>query len=191
MTRRIPGHPPEVYKETFEQDLRLLIVTIEAIHEAPKQPNPKNKFADASDVDIDHVMGKLRAAFPDKTDEYLSGHVGMVIYWFYGRTHSPLANKAEAAARSGAETLGNFLKMSGYMLTFNGFCITLLGLLTGFGITTEELAKWHEVDALISRIGLHVNPEIADRFGLSILVAGVVLAGLGFALSRGSGKERG
>jgi hypothetical protein len=117
--------------------------------------------------------------------------IGMVIYWFYGRTHSPLANKAEAAARSGAETLGNFLKMSGYMLTFNGFCITLLGLLTGFGITTEELAKWHEVDALISRIGLHVNPEIADRFGLSILVAGVVLAGLGFALSRGSGKERG
>jgi APA family basic amino acid/polyamine antiporter len=117
--------------------------------------------------------------------------IGMVIYWFYGRTHSPLANKAEAAARSGAETLGNFLKMSGYMLAFNGFCITLLGLLTGFGITTEELAKWHEVDALISRIGLHVNPEIADRFGLSILVAGAVLAGLGFALSRGSGKERG
>ena len=116
--------------------------------------------------------------------------IGMVIYWFYGRTHSPLANKAEAAARSGAETLGNFLKMSGYMLAFNGFCITLLGLLTGFGITTEELAKWHEVDALISRIGLHVNPEIADRFGLSIFVAGVLLAGLGFALSRRSGKER-
>jgi APA family basic amino acid/polyamine antiporter len=116
--------------------------------------------------------------------------IGMIIYWFYGRTHSPLANKAEAAARSGAETFGNFLKMSGYMLMFNGFCVTLLGLLTGFGITTEELAKWHEVDALISRIGLHVNPEIADRFGFSILVAGAVLTGLGFALSRGSGKER-
>lgn len=85
LTRRIPGHPLEIYKEAFEQDLRLLIVTIEAIHEAPKQPNPKNKFADASDVDIDHVMGKLRAVFPDETDEYLSGHIGMVIYWFYLR----------------------------------------------------------------------------------------------------------
>ena len=31
--------------------------------------------------------------------------LGMVIYWFYGRTHSQLANKAEAAARSGLENL--------------------------------------------------------------------------------------
>ena len=37
--------------------------------------------------------------------------LGMIIYWFYGRTHSPLANAAEAAARTGAESLGNFLKM--------------------------------------------------------------------------------
>ncbi len=28
--------------------------------------------------------------------------LGMVIYWFYGRTHSPLANQAEAAARTSA-----------------------------------------------------------------------------------------
>lgn len=85
LTRRIPGHPLEVYKEAFEQELRLLIVTIEAVNDAPKHPDPKNKFADASDVDIDHVMEKLRAAFPDETDEYLSGHIGMVIYWFYLR----------------------------------------------------------------------------------------------------------
>jgi hypothetical protein len=116
--------------------------------------------------------------------------LGMIIYWFYGRTHSPLVNQAEAAARSAAENLANFLKMAGYMLAFNGFCITLLGLLTGFGITTEELAKWHEVDALISKVGLHVNPEIADRFGLQILAAGLVMAGVGFALGRGSGKGR-
>ena len=28
--------------------------------------------------------------------------IGMVIYWFYGRTHSPLADRAEAARRTGA-----------------------------------------------------------------------------------------
>src|SRR5688572_4584990 len=55
---------------------------------------------------------------------------GMLIYWFYGRTHSPLVNAAEAAARSAAENFGNFLKMAGYMMLFNGFCITLLALLT-------------------------------------------------------------
>ena len=26
--------------------------------------------------------------------------IGMVIYWFYGRTHSPLVNKQEAAGRT-------------------------------------------------------------------------------------------
>jgi hypothetical protein len=80
--------------------------------------------------------------------------------------------------------------MGGYMLIFNGFCITLLGLLTEWGITTEELAKWHEVDALISRVGLHINPEIADTTGLQILVLGVLLAGAGFLLTRGSGQTR-
>ena len=96
--------------------------------------------------------------------------IGMVIYWFYGRTHSQLASKAEAAARSGVENVSNFLKMAGYMLAFNGFCITLLGLMTAWGVTTEELAKWHELDAVLEqRFGLHINPEIADTFGLTIL----------------------
>jgi len=44
--------------------------------------------------------------------------IGMVIYWFYGRTHSPLVNAAEAAARTGAEKFANFCKVSGYMLLF-------------------------------------------------------------------------
>jgi APA family basic amino acid/polyamine antiporter len=113
--------------------------------------------------------------------------LGMIIYWFYGRTHSPLVNRAETAARSAGENFGNLLKITGYMLMFNGFCITLLGLLTEWGITTEELAKWHEVDALISRVGLHINPQIADTFGLQILVLGIVLAGAGFLLTRRSG----
>ena len=116
--------------------------------------------------------------------------LGMIIYWFYGRTHSQLADKAEAAARSAVENLGNFLKMAGYMLLFNGFCITLLGLLTEWGVTTEELAKWHELDAVLTRwFGLHINPEIADAFGLKILAVGVVAAAIGFALARSSSKK--
>ncbi len=96
--------------------------------------------------------------------------LGMIIYWFYGRTHSQLVNHAETAARSSLENFANFLKMAGYMLVFNGFCITLLGLMTEWGVTTEELAKWHELDAVLSRwFGLHINPEIADAFGLRII----------------------
>ena len=116
--------------------------------------------------------------------------LGMIIYWFYGRTHSQLANSAEAAARSGLESASNFLKMAGYMLAFNGFCITLLGLMTEWGVTTEELAKWHELDVVLNRwFGLHINPDIADAFGLKILAVGLVAVVLGFVLARSSKKS--
>ncbi len=115
--------------------------------------------------------------------------IGMVIYWFYGRTHSPLVNATEAAARTAAENLANFLKMLGYMLLFNGFCITLLAYLTILNVTNETLAKWGELDAVLSHIGMHVNPEIADAFGWKILLAGAVVTAIGYALARSTTKR--
>jgi len=114
---------------------------------------------------------------------------GMVIYWFYGRTHSPLANAAEAAARTGLESLANFLKILGFMLLFNGFCITLLAVLTQTGVTNEMLAKWSELDWVLQHIGMHINPEIADAFGLKILALGAVVAAVGFILARSASKR--
>jgi APA family basic amino acid/polyamine antiporter len=115
--------------------------------------------------------------------------LGMIIYWFYGRTHSPLVNATEAAARSGVEGLANFLKMLGYMLLFNGFCITLLAYLTEWGVTNETLARWSELDAVLQYVGMHITPEIADAFGLKIILAGVLVTGAGFALARSSGRR--
>jgi uncharacterized membrane protein len=114
--------------------------------------------------------------------------IGMVIYWCYGRTHSPLADAAESSRRSGLQSLANFLKMAGYMLLFNGFCITLLAFLTILGVTNEAQAKWSELDALLSYAGMHVNPEIADVFGLKIMALGAGVAVLGMVLSR-RGRE--
>ena len=62
------------------------------------------------------------------------------------------------------------------MLLFNGFCITLLAFLTIWGVTTETQAKWHELDGVLSYVGMHINPEIADAFGLKILALGAVVA---------------
>jgi basic amino acid/polyamine antiporter, APA family len=115
--------------------------------------------------------------------------LGMIIYWFYGRTHSPLVDKAEAAARTAMEGLANFLKMLGFMLLFNGFCITLLAYLTILNVTNETLAKWHELDAVLTHIGMHINPEIADRFGLAILGIGAVVTAAGFLLGKSSSKR--
>jgi basic amino acid/polyamine antiporter, APA family len=109
---------------------------------------------------------------------------GMLIYWFYGRTHSSLRDPNESARQSGLEWTGNLVTILGSLVTFNGFAIALLGLLTEWGVTREDLAKWSELDAVISRVGLHVNPEIADRFGFFILAIGVVLLVLGLVLRR-------
>jgi APA family basic amino acid/polyamine antiporter len=116
--------------------------------------------------------------------------LGMIIYWFYGRTHSPLADASEQASRPASVTFGNFFKMFGFMLLFNGFCITLLALLTEWGVTNETLAKWSELDWVLQHVGMHINPEIADAFGLKILLSGAVMTGLGYVLARSDSKGR-
>jgi APA family basic amino acid/polyamine antiporter len=111
--------------------------------------------------------------------------IGMIIYWFYGRTHSPLVDQSEARARSGMASTANFLKVAGYLLLFNGLCILLLAYMTQLGLMKEELAKWHELDARLSAFGMHISPEIADAFGLKILGLGAVVSVVGHLLGRG------
>jgi hypothetical protein len=101
--------------------------------------------------------------------------LGMMIYWFYGRTHSPLANRAEQEAQGGAERTGNFVTVLGALLLFNGFFMTILGAMTELGITTEATTKWHEI---------HVTPHQADMVGLAVLATGTVVFAAGRILSR-------
>jgi APA family basic amino acid/polyamine antiporter len=114
--------------------------------------------------------------------------IGMLIYWFYGRTHSTLVDPAEAMRRTVSESFANLVTVLGALVTFNGFAIALLGFLTTWGVTSEELAKWGELDGVLSRIGLHVSAEIADRFGLTILAIGIVLLVVGMVLRKSTAK---
>ena len=111
--------------------------------------------------------------------------IGMVIYWFYGRTHSPLADQRGSRPRGSAvENLANFLKVAGYLLLFNGFCITLLAFLT-IGRHDRGAGQVGELDALLTHIGGTINPEIADAFGLKILALGAVVTVAGPCSERG------
>jgi APA family basic amino acid/polyamine antiporter len=103
--------------------------------------------------------------------------IGILIYWFYGRTHSPLADQNELAARPARSRVGNFVTMAGAVVALNGFFMTLLGFMTELGITTEELAKWHEI---------RVTPHQADTLGLLIVAAGIVLLVIGRVMARGA-----
>jgi basic amino acid/polyamine antiporter, APA family len=102
-------------------------------------------------------------------------NVGMLIYWVYGRVHSPLRDEAEAARRTSLENTGNFVTVGGALLLFNGLFMTILGFMTVLGITTEELAKWHEIG---------VTPEQSDQLGLMVLGAGVVVFVIGRLLAK-------
>jgi APA family basic amino acid/polyamine antiporter len=116
--------------------------------------------------------------------------LGMLIYWFYGRTHSPLADPREAASRSGAESVGNALKVAGYLIIFNGAAILLLALLTEWNVTTETLARWAELDALTRQVGIAVTPEIADRFALNILGIGIFVTAVGMLFARTARRQK-
>jgi len=106
--------------------------------------------------------------------------IGMLIYWFYGRTHSPLADAAEAGRRSALESIGNFVFVMGALAVFNFACIAVLGLMTEVGLTTETIAKWHEIG---------VTAEEADAFGLKWLGAAIGVWLVGFGLRKAAGAK--
>jgi APA family basic amino acid/polyamine antiporter len=117
-------------------------------------------------------------------------NIGFVIYWFYGRTHSPLADPEEQRRRTALQSVGNFVAVFGLLGLFNGACMVLLGLLTQLGVTTETTAKWSELNELTERfMGIHVSAETADTFGLQVLGAGLVVYIIGKVLQRVSGEK--
>ena len=106
--------------------------------------------------------------------------LGLIIYWFYGRTHSTLADAREAEGRSALQNLANLVTVFGLLLVFNAVCITALAYMTEFGITTETLAKWDEIG---------VTAEEADQFGLRFLGLSVAVYLAGIGLTKASGEK--
>jgi APA family basic amino acid/polyamine antiporter len=101
--------------------------------------------------------------------------IGVLIYWFYGRKHSPLADRQAQRRTASATAFGDFVTMLGGLTLFNGIAVTLLAYMTEFGITTEVTAKWGE-------IGL--TPEGADVVALQVVGAGAILLIIGRVIAR-------
>jgi basic amino acid/polyamine antiporter, APA family len=107
--------------------------------------------------------------------------IGIFIYWFYGRIHSPLADEVEQRSRSAVESLGNFVTMLGMLTLFNGFFMTLLGYMTEFGITNDTTAKWQEIG---------VTPDSADTLGLQVLGVGLGIFIVGWLITRSAARPQ-
>jgi basic amino acid/polyamine antiporter, APA family len=112
--------------------------------------------------------------------------IGLIVYWFYGRSHSPLANREEQRRRTPLQTLANFILVFGVLGLFNGACMFLLGLMTESGLTNETTAKWAELAELT---GLDVTAANADTFGLQLLGIAAGIFALGWILAKGSGEK--
>ena len=112
--------------------------------------------------------------------------IGLIIYWFYGRSHSPLANPEERRRRTPLQTVANFVLVFGALGLFNGVCMFLLGLMTEIGLTNETTTKWSE---LAEFTGLDVTAANADTFGLQLLGIAVGVFVLGWVLSKVSGEK--
>ena len=106
--------------------------------------------------------------------------IGMSIYWFYGRTHSPLADKAEQAARTMAQGLANFVTMLGALVTANGFFVTVLAYMTEFGVTTRPPPSGTKSASPWNR---------PTRFGLTVLGIGAAILVVGLLLRKATGER--
>ena len=88
----------------------------------------------------------------------------MLIYWFYGRTHSRWSIRLRRCARTVSESFANLVTVLGALVTFNGFAIALLGFLHHLGSDQRGAGEVGRARlACSARIGLHVSAEIADR----------------------------
>ncbi len=92
--------------------------------------------------------------------------IGMLIYWFYSRSHSPLFNADLEAKKSSREKTNDAFTMWGGLGLFNGFWITLVGMMSVLGINGEATARWHEVG---------VTPIQASILGFLVLAVSSVL----------------
>jgi APA family basic amino acid/polyamine antiporter len=117
-------------------------------------------------------------------------NLGLILYWFYGRTHSPLADAREHQRRTTLQSLGNFVTVFGLLALFNGACMFVLGLLTEIGFTNETTARWSELNDLTERfLAVSVSAETADTFGLQALAIAVVVFAVGKILQKVSGEK--
>lgn len=105
--------------------------------------------------------------------------IGIMIYWSYGRRHSPLHDEVELESRPAGEGFGNFVTMLGALTLFNGFFMTILGFMTHVGLTSETTAKWHEIG---------VSPDTADSLGLKVLGVGLVVLVVGRLIARAGAR---
>jgi hypothetical protein len=107
-----------------------------------------------------------------------------LLYWFYFRT-GPKASPVRSAAFQSLRSFAGVIRVAGVLLLMTALWVTMLGVLTQYGITNAATADWNGLAAS----GFHVDPARPAAFGArSLLVAAAVWV-VGFGLAKASGEQ--
>lgn len=107
---------------------------------------------------------------------------GALIYWFWFRPGRQRA--VPPFARAPMRALAEVMTVAGVLLIVTALWVTILGLLTEFGITNETTANW----GALATAGLQVSAAQPAAFGLRCLVVAASVWAVGFGLTRAAGR---
>jgi hypothetical protein len=105
---------------------------------------------------------------------------GVLIYWCYFRKGRHRA--APASGRVPMRALAEVMTAAGVLLILTALWVTILGLLTEFGITSETTANW----SALAATGWQVSAAQPAAFGLRCLIVAASVWMVGFGLTRAS-----
>jgi hypothetical protein len=109
---------------------------------------------------------------------------GVLIYWLYVRPRRVVA-PGRPVPRTSMRALADVISVAGVLLIVSALWITILGVLTQFGITNETTADWRALAAS----GFQVRPDQPVSFGARGLVVAAAVWVVGFGLAKASGEK--
>jgi hypothetical protein len=109
---------------------------------------------------------------------------GVLIYWLYVRPRR-VVPPGRPVPRTSMRALGVVISVAGVLLIVSALWITILGVLTQFGITNETTADWRALAAS----GFQVRPDQPVSFGARGLVVAAAVWVVGFGLAKASGEK--
>jgi len=109
---------------------------------------------------------------------------GVLIYWFYVRP-GKVVPPGRPVSRTSMRSLADVIRVAGVLFIVSALWITILGVLTQFGITNETTADWRALAAS----GFQVKPDQPVSFGARGLVVAAAVWVVGFGLAKASGEK--
>jgi len=109
---------------------------------------------------------------------------GVLIYWLYVRPRRAVG-PGRPVPRTSMRALADVISVAGVLLIVSALWITILGVLTQFGITNETTADWRALAAS----GFQVRPDQPVSFGARGLVVAAAVWVVGFGLAKASGEK--